>query len=122
MNEIIINDRTTPHYKEFWKIVKNFNQLERELCLRAIPTELIEKELERRHKACVDMVQNIYSVLDNAEREDRLTTLDDLEIVCKALRNITKGQPITTTQQATNNPNERIDLILSQGEMESQDG
>lgn len=119
-----INDLTKPHYKEFWKIVRNFNQLEQELCIRCIPTELLELELDRRHKVCVDMLQNIYTALDDAERENRLTSLDDLEAVCKSLRSITtKGQPITITPaQASDTERNGVKLILAQTEMESQDG
>lgn len=124
MSEVIINDLTRPHYKEFWKLIKNFNQLEQEMVIRTIPTELLELELDRRQKKCCDMVQQIYSVIETAEKENMFTNLDDLEAVCKAFRSITtKGQPITITPaQASDTERNGVKLILAQTEMESQDG
>lgn len=117
-----INDLTKPHYKEFRKISKNFNQLEQELSLKSMKTGLLELELDRRRNACIDMIQNVYDVLREAESQNMLTYLDDLEAVCKSLRSITtKGQPLPITPaQASDTERNGVKLILAQGEGASQ--
>lgn len=116
--------KLSPHYREFYRIAKNFNQIEQELVLRTIPTELLELELDRRHADSVNMIQFVYNVLGNAEEEDKLSTLDDLEQVVKLLRRtMKKGRPTMTAPTQVNNANERngVSLILAHNLGESQD-
>jgi len=74
------------HYGEIYKICKNFSEPEKQLVVMTIPTPMLEAELERRSNHYSDMLDELYSILNNSSVE----TLDQAEETVKALKTVLK--------------------------------